>query len=132
MFNNFRMDRICDYDRKTHKMNPLESLKTEALKSLGFSSEDYFRLAKNFTPEKLAYYMQLAFAVGFDAGIKEQREKHANHMQRAVIQLDDKGREVARYDSCGEAGRAVTRAKSGIIGAIKKGQKCGGYFWKYA
>ena len=110
----------------------IDSLIIEALEQLGFSEDDYFSLTKNFTPQKLAHYLHLAYAVGFDDGMKEERNKHSNNMKKSVIQFDFKMNELNRFDSCGEAAKSVNRAKSALILSIKKGSKCAGYFWKYA
>lgn len=78
-------------------------------------------------------YMGMAVGVGFDAGMEYQRNKHANHMERPVRQLDNSGMLIKEYPSVKEAARAIrVKSHTSIISAIKRGIHCKGYLWRYS
>lgn len=103
----------------------------EALQRIGFDKEDYLKISSEFKPETFITYLHLAFAVGYDKGMNDEKRKHANNMSKAVVQIDKYGNEVQKFNSCTDAGRAVDKAKNTIARAAKLNSKCAGYYWRF-
>ena len=62
---------------------------------------------------------------------KKENKSRLNLNGKAVVQMDDKGNEIARYASMKEAGRALGRDSSSITRVIKgELKKFAGYYWK--
>jgi hypothetical protein len=104
----------------------IEKLKIEAAERLGFKRDDYFNVAYKFDPEVLSWYIDMAVAIGFDLGTKN----NVCHGFKPVIAM--KNELSIPFESIRDAERQLKCAHSDIIRSIQKGYKCKGYHFKYA
>jgi hypothetical protein len=77
-------------------------------------------------------YIRMAYAAGLDDGIKLQRVKHANNMQKPVIQINEDRKHIKTWNSINEACRAFHVSKSAIRTAMKTKNKSCGFYWRAA
>jgi hypothetical protein len=106
----------------------LNKLKIEATERLGFKRDDYFSVAKQFNPEVLSWYIDMAFAIGFNEGIGYKRIVN----EKPVYFINDYGTKSPIFPSIKEAAKVVGRNEVNLGNAIREGRKCAGYNWKYA
>jgi hypothetical protein len=85
------------------------------------------------TPDKIIQYLQYAYAVGYDKGIKDQKAKHSNNLEIPILQLDDKKKVIKKWPSIREACRVLEISSiNSLLVAIKKKRKSCGFYWRAA
>lgn len=114
-------------------MNVPDNLILEALEKVGYDKADYFKIAERFDPRVMAFYMELAFAVGFDKGYSKIKVEAFYKSDRPVQKIDKFGNVLETFDNLGIAADSVGLLnRSNICKAIKRGWKAGGFNWQYA
>lgn len=108
-------------------MNPElpEKLIQEALTAIGYSNDDYLLIASKFHPGTLNFYMQLAFAVGFNEG----KKYNFAPLMKPCYAENEQG--IIEFDSVRDAARIMKCNHKNIVRAIKTGGKAVGYSWKF-
>ena len=106
----------------------VDDLKQEAIEKLGFRTDDYFNIAEKFSPETLFFYIDMAFAVGYEQASRTMQTRNI----KPVIFINELGKESKPYNSIREAAESININYDNLRKVIGKMKKCGGYLWKYA
>jgi len=75
-------------------------------------------------------YLEWAFAVGYEQGIIDQKDKYVKYKKKPVRRLALNGSHED-YESCAEAARQNKVPKPSVLYALWHETKYKGYFWYY-
>ncbi len=122
--------RIYQYSLAGVLIGEFESI-SEAGRYLKINTSNICMCAKHIRPNAGGFRWEYEKYDKLEPIIKEEKKCLLNRNGKPVLQLDDKGNVIRRYDSMSEAGRVLKKHSSGITRVLKGESKTfAGYFWK--
>lgn len=118
--------------------SPRDQTQGELAAAMGYSRASSLSMMMGRIKQRIAdllEHMDIEAGEGIEQAAERleatQRENRQSCEARPVLQIDDHGDEIARFESVAAAATTTSTTPSGIIAACRRGWRAGGTHWRY-